>query len=43
MKNSLTTFILLLFATISSAQSFKSEKIDSLFSLLEQNDKFMVL
>lgn len=41
MKNSLTTFILLLFATISSAQSFKSEKIDSLFSLLEQNDKFM--
>ncbi|CAM4250814.1 serine hydrolase domain-containing protein [Zobellia nedashkovskayae] len=41
MKNSTTILLLLLCATISSAQSFNNEKIDSLFTLLEHNDKFM--
>lgn len=41
MKNSITTLILLLLAAVGSAQSFQSKKLDSLFTLLEQNDKFM--
>jgi CubicO group peptidase (beta-lactamase class C family) len=41
MKNILTNLALLLFVTIATAQSINTQKLDSLFILLEQNDKFM--
>ena len=40
MKN-VTTTLLMLFASISFAQSFNSQKLDSLFLLLEKNNKYM--
>lgn len=41
MKNKLTVIILMLWATIGLAQTFNSQRIDSLFSILEKSDKFM--
>ncbi|MFL9845101.1 serine hydrolase domain-containing protein [Flavobacterium rhizosphaerae] len=41
MKNAVLTILLMLYATIGLAQTFNSQKIDSLFLLLQKKDKFM--
>lgn len=41
MKRIIITLLLVSCVTISFAQSFNTKKLDSLFSLLEKNDKFM--
>lgn len=41
MKNTVTSVLLILWATTGFSQSFNTQKLDSLFSLLNQNDKFM--
>ncbi|MCM4155726.1 serine hydrolase domain-containing protein [Gramella sp. AN32] len=41
MKNFIITAVLLFLSTICVAQKLNTEKLDSLFQILEQNDKFM--
>ena len=41
MKNIITSAFLIFWVSTAFSQSFNTEKLDSLFSLLDQNDKFM--